>query len=246
MPKAVMFDCYNTLLRYVSKEDKEGIWEMLRIAISYICGKELEITEKELEDLYQVCCEKVEKKCIKAYGQYAEMDYTEVWYQVLMKLNLSRKMAREKAKDVLILHRIYARKINHLFPNVEKELMELKKQGIKLALLSNAQTCFVRDELPQEIWQLFDAAVVSQEVGIKKPSREVFRMLFAELAVKPKDVVFIGDSASDDMIPSGELGCNCVMIVKDEKKDTGLSHVVPFSPYKKTGYAGFAELILNI
>ena len=33
---------------------------------------------------------------------------------------------------------------------------------------------------------------------------------------------------------------------KVEKKDTGLSHVIPFSPYKKDGYAGFADLILTI
>ena len=163
-----------------------------------------------------------------------------------MKMGISRKKAREKAEDILLLHRIYAREKKHLFPNVEQELLALKKQGMKLALLSNAQTCFVRYELPQEIWRLFDATVVSQEVGIKKPSKEVFEMLFDELEVDSKDVVFVGDSASDDMIPSGELGCYSVMIVKDEKKDTGLSHVIPFSPYKKDGYAGFANMILSL
>lgn len=246
MPKAVMFDCYNTLLRYLSKEDKEGIWEMMITAISYVTKKKVSVTPEELEGLYLQSCQKVEKKCIKEFGIHAETIYSDVWYHVLMKLGISSKKAREKAEDVLLLHRIYIREKKHLFPNVEQELLELKKQGIKLALLSNAQTCFVRHELPQEIWKLFDAAVVSQEVNLKKPSKEVFKMLFSELEVEPKDVVFVGDSATDDMIPSGELGCHSVMIVKDEKKDTGLSHVIPFSPYKKDGYAGFADLILNL
>lgn len=246
MPKVVMFDCYNTLLRYISKEDKAGIWEMLVTGISYITGKNIAMCGGELEDLYLQLYEKEEKKCVKKHGPYAEINLTEVWYRVLLEMKLSRKVAREKAEDVLLLHRIYARKIKHLFPNVEKELLALKKQGIKLALLSNAQSCFVRHELPLEIWRLFDATVVSEEVNLKKPSKEVFRRLFAELEVEPKDVVFVGDSAQDDMIPSGELGCYCVMIVKDEKKDTGLSHVIPFSPYKKDGYAGFTDLILNI
>ena len=246
MPKAVMFDCYNTLLRYLSKEDKEGIWEMLITAISYLTRKEVAIAPEELEEIYHQSCQKVEKKCIKEFGIHAETNYTEVWYYVLMKMGVSRKKAREKAEDILLLHRIYAREKKYLFPNVEQELSELKKQGIKLALLSNAQSCFVRHELPPEIWRLFDAAVVSQEVNLKKPSKEVFKMLFDELEVHPEDVVFVGDSASDDMIPSGELGCYSVMIVKDEQKDTGLSHVIPFSPYKKDGYAGFADLIMNL
>ena len=246
MPKVVIFDCYNTLLRYISKEDKEGIWEMLIKAISYITEKKIEMDADTLEDLYQQIYIKEEKKCMKKHGIHAEINLTEVWYRILLELKLSRRVAREKAEDVLLLHRIYARRIKHLFPNVEVELLELKKHGMKLALLSNAQTCFVRHELPQEIWKLFDATVVSEEVKLKKPSKEVFRMLFDKLEVEPQDVVFVGDSAQDDMIPSGELGCHCVMIVRDEKKDTGLSHVIPFSPYKKDGYSGFADLILNI
>ena len=47
MPKAVMFDCYNTLLRYLSKEDKEGIWEMMITAISYVTKKKVSVTPEE-------------------------------------------------------------------------------------------------------------------------------------------------------------------------------------------------------
>ena len=37
-------------------------------------------------------------------------------------------MVEEKAEDMLLLHRLYARKQKHLFPNVQEELMKLKEQ----------------------------------------------------------------------------------------------------------------------
>ena len=67
MPKAVMFDCYNTLLRYLSKEDKDGIWEMLLTAISYLTRKGSTVTPEELEEIYLQSCQKVEKKCRNNY-----------------------------------------------------------------------------------------------------------------------------------------------------------------------------------
>ena len=36
MVKAVIFDCYNTLLCYQSQEEKTGIWEMMAKAVEYI------------------------------------------------------------------------------------------------------------------------------------------------------------------------------------------------------------------
>lgn len=179
MPKAVMFDCYNTLLRYKSEEGRDGIWEMMKSAIEYMTERELSITPQDLADLYR-------KACIK------------------------------------------------------------EEQGVKLLLLSNAQTCFIDNELPKETRKLFDEVLISEEMGIKKPSEELFRIAFERLGIKPEEAVFVGDSAEDDMIPSGKLGCLCVMIGKSKRKDSSLSHVLHFNPYGRTGYAGFSKLIADL
>lgn len=155
MSKAVMFDCYNTLLRYESEEEKAGIWKMMKEAIEYTTG-------------------------------------------------------------------------------------------MKLLLLSNAQNCFIYNELPVEIRKMFDVVIISEEVGIKKPAPEVFGLAFEKLDMKPEDTVFVGDSLEDDMIPSGKLGCYCIMIGKEEKKTPELSHVIHFNPYKESGYTGLAENIAAI
>lgn len=244
MPKAVMFDCYNTLLRYESQEDKEQIWEMMLAAIQYMTEKEITVTPKELETLYQEASRKEEAECVAGRGIHAEVSLSRTWAEVLIKLNIPKAMAEEKAEDMLLVFRLYTRKKKHLFPNVKKELLELKKQGMKLLLLSNAQTCFIYNELPEEIRLLFDEIMISENVGIKKPSKELFELAFKRLEMEPEEIVFVGDSAEDDMIPSGKLGCHCVMIGREKKADPALSHVVHFNPYKESGYTGLCDIIM--
>ena len=246
MPKAVMFDCYNTLLRYESEEEKAGIWKMMKEAIEYTTGMKLQITPRKLEALYKAEYEIEEKECISERGVYAEVSLGRVWLQVLTKLELPKKMAEEKAEDMLLLHRLYARKEKHLFPNVQEELLALKEKGMKLLLLSNAQNCFIYNEFPVEIRKMFDVVIISEEVGIKKPAPEVFGLAFEKLDMKPEDTVFVGDSLEDDMIPAGKSGCHCVMIGKEKKENPALSHVIHFNPYKESGYTGLAEIIAAI
>mgnify|MGYP003298660508 FL=1 len=246
MLKAVMFDCYNTLLRYESQEDKERIWEMMLEAIQYMTEKKFQITSKELEVLYQKACEREERRCRLERGIHAEVSLSKVWSEVLTKLGISRKMTEEKAEDMLLVFRLYTRKQKQLFPNVKKELLKLKENGMKLLLLSNAQTCFIYNELPEEIRLLFDEIMISENMGIKKPSEDLFKIAFKRLKMKPEEIVFVGDSAEDDMIPSGRLGCRCVMIGKQKKADPALSHVIHFNPYKESGYDGFSEIITSI
>ena len=208
MQKAVMFDCYNTLLRYESEEERAGIWKMMKEAIQYTTGIKLLMTPKKLETLYKAEYDKEENQSKAMRGEYAEISLSRVWFRILIGLGISEQMAEEKAEDLLLLHRLYARKEKHLFPHVEKELIALKEKGMKLLLLSNAPNCFIYNELPVEVRRLFDVVIISEEVGIKKPSPEVFRLAFEKLNMKPEDTVFVGDSLEDDMIPSGKLGCH--------------------------------------
>lgn len=243
MPKAVIFDCYNTLLLYESQEEKERIWEMMAVAIQYMTEKELTVTPEELESLYQKACEKEERDCKEKGGIHAEVSLRRVWVNVLTTLNIPGQMAEEKAEDILLVHRLYTRKRKALFSNVQKELMALKKHGLKLLLLSNAQTCFIYNELPKEIRELFDEVLISEAVGMKKPSEELFQLAFEKLGTEPENIVFVGDSAEDDMIPAGKFGCHCIMIGKQKRTEDMLSHVVTFNPYGKSGYNGLSEII---
>lgn len=245
MTKAVMFDYYNTLLRYKSVEYKIEIWEVLTEIIK-LAIEDFSMTAKELRKLYEEVHDKVLLECQAEYGIYAEINLEKVWKEVLVKLGMEEDAAEKKAVKLLMIFRACAEREKEIFPNVKNELLALKEQGIKLLLLSNAQTCFIDAEFPEEIRELFDVVLISQELGIKKPSPKAFRLAFEKLGAKPENIVYVGDSAEDDMIPAGKAGCHCIMIAKRKKKLAALSHVNWFNPYKKNGYAGLCDMVVAL
>ena len=242
MPKAVIFDYYNTLLCYESMDDRMEVWKIVKKTLE-LSIEDFSMTAEELRDLYHEECEKELENCQKERGIYAEICLKRVWKEVLVKAGMEKDWAGRKADKILLVHRLCAEKTNQLFPNVKKELLALKEQGMKILLLSNAQVRFIKEELPEEIRKLFDVVMISENMGIKKPSEELFQIAFEKLGVEPKDIVYVGDSEHDDMIPAGKLGCHCIMIGKKKQKKAALSHVTWFNPYKKKGYEGLCEVI---
>jgi epoxide hydrolase-like predicted phosphatase len=65
-----------------------------------------------------------------------------------------------------------------------------RKAGIKTALLSNSWGM----DYPREGWdELFDAVVISGEVGMRKPEPEIFLRAAEELGLPPEQCVFVDD-----------------------------------------------------
>ena len=146
------------------------------------------MTAEELQALYQTEYDRELTDCQNKRGIYAEISLNRVWSEVLNKAGMTKELAERKSDKILMVQRLCAEKMNELFPNVKKELLALKEQGMKLLLLSNAQMCFIEEELPE-------------------------------------DIVYVGDSAQNDMIPAGKYGCHCIMIGKKKQKRVALSHV---------------------
>jgi len=71
-------------------------------------------------------------------------------------------------------------------------------KGYKTAMLSNVNRQFV-DSLfsQQEQAELFDAVVISSEVGIAKPNDLIYEMTAMKLGVVPEECVMIDDSEAN-------------------------------------------------
>lgn len=75
-------------------------------------------------------------------------------------------------------------------PPLLTALRKAKQHGLKTALLSNA------DGWWQPPWQdLFDAAVISGEVGLAKPDPEIYLLTATKLDLEPGECVFVDDLA---------------------------------------------------
>lgn len=70
----------------------------------------------------------------------------------------------------------------------------LRKQGFKVAILSNAGTD-LREKLQKlRIMEMVDDVVISGEIGFQKPHKEAFEVLFNRLQIHSHEAVFIDDS----------------------------------------------------
>ncbi|RTQ44905.1 HAD family phosphatase [Hymenobacter gummosus] len=82
-------------------------------------------------------------------------------------------------------------------------LRELRRQGYRTALLSNTNSIHIQviDEmlrreygLANGIAEVIDRVFYSQQVGLRKPGREIFEHVLRELDWRPEETLFVEDS----------------------------------------------------
>ncbi|MBS2962491.1 HAD-IA family hydrolase [Actinocrinis puniceicyclus] len=75
-------------------------------------------------------------------------------------------------------------------PAMVNAVRRAKESGLRTALLSNS---WGNDYLRDEWDQLFDAVVISGEVGMRKPEPEIYLHTLGLLDVAPAEAVFVDD-----------------------------------------------------
>jgi putative hydrolase of the HAD superfamily len=94
-----------------------------------------------------------------------------------------------------------------LYPHVSVTLVSLIKQGIKLAVVSDAPR--------REAWlrlcalnlhHLFDVVVTFEDTGERKPSPAPFRLVLERLGIAPAEALMVGDWAERDVVGAMQLG----------------------------------------
>ena len=106
------------------------------------------------------------------------------------------------------------KKINFELVEIMKDL---KKKGYKIGLLSNNNFTKLKRELTDlDLIDLFDAVVVSSEVGYQKPQPEIFHILFDRLGIKSDEVVFVDDTESS-LSGSENIGYTPLLFTSNQK-----------------------------
>lgn len=93
-------------------------------------------------------------------------------------------------------------------------LQQLRQRGLRLGLVSNAHflpALMLEDFERLGLSELFDAIVISSQVGVRKPHPEIFRRALAELELTPEETVFVGDKMREDVLGPKELGMRAVL-----------------------------------
>lgn len=94
-------------------------------------------------------------------------------------------------------------------------LEALRARGIKIGIISNWDTRLrgILNELQTPV----DFAVISSEVGYRKPRREIFARAEAHAGVKSSEALHIGDFYEEDVVGALASGWKAALIVRQEK-----------------------------
>lgn len=91
-------------------------------------------------------------------------------------------------------------------------LADLRKRGLKIGLVSNADVTEVAAWPRSPLAPHFDSVVFSCHVGLKKPDAAIYERSLSELGVKAAEAVFVGDGGSDELKGAKSVGLTTVMM----------------------------------
>jgi HAD superfamily hydrolase (TIGR01549 family) len=95
------------------------------------------------------------------------------------------------------------------------KLIKQAKEKYKVALISNfTHAPVIYKSLRQlRLNEFFNAVVVSEEVGWRKPSSYIFEHALNKLQVKAHEAIYIGDSPNEDIKGAKQAGIKTVFVV---------------------------------
>lgn len=101
-------------------------------------------------------------------------------------------------------------------PAEHAEILRRLREHCPLALCSNySHTPTALEILEREgLRDLFDAVVVSADVGVRKPHRRIFERVFEALDLPVGNAMHVGDSLSKDVAGASPLGLETVWITR--------------------------------
>lgn len=127
-----------------------------------------------------------------------------------------------------------------LYPGALELLARLRSVGLRVVLVSNAQSCYTRPELAMlGLEYAFDRIVISSEIGVRKPSPAIFRRAAQAEGVAPCRVLMVGNDERSDIMGAAGAGIDGVYM-RTEISPTGDPQTSQHAVRSLTGpdYAG--------
>ena len=234
-----IFDLYGTLLDIETDEQQSSLWEyMAQIYNCYGC----EWKGSDLKAAYQKMVGEEETALRQQTGYaYPEIRLERVFARLLLEapdrhscearidgeeVEVLRTNGRRQRETVLkrmmdsewcfwmaSQFRVSSRKRMALYPNTIQVLEQLRAEGKRIYLLSNAQRSFTMPEL--EITGLLpylDAVYISSDAGMKKPQPEYMRKLLSEQRIGPEESVMVGNEMASDIAVAVACGMDSIYL----------------------------------
>lgn len=103
-----------------------------------------------------------------------------------------------------------------LFPETKEVLNTLKKLGVKIILVTNSPSTSKQAFNSMQLAKFFDKILFSCDLGILKPSKEIFQEALKGFNIQPEGAIMIGDSLEKDVQGAVDAGLNAILLDRSE------------------------------
>jgi putative hydrolase of the HAD superfamily len=104
-----------------------------------------------------------------------------------------------------------------LYDDVEPTLTDLRKRGLRLAIVSNWDTRLRKICVGLGVDRLVDFIVISAEAGVRKPDPRIFEEALRRAEVSAKEAIHVGDLPDEDIEGARRAGIRGVLIDRQKR-----------------------------
>lgn len=166
------------------------------------------LNKNELKDFYHTFADNMD------VGEY---DVVEFWKKCVAKFNLKNALDYNLAKSWVSDYRII-KPIYEMIVSLEGEL----KMGIISNIHADVWWAAVADNWVPKI--KYKEIILSSEVGVMKPNKEIYEIAQKRSGVKPEEILFIDDKPENLIVPN-EMGWK-TLLFDQLKAENGVSQIL--------------------
>lgn len=247
----LIFDLYGTLVD-IHTEENALVWEKTALYFGYYGAH---YSPAQLKEAFEEELKKRKAKAGQSYECFPDLPFEPIMAQ------LFRRAGVEENADALGLNaaqlfRICSTEYIKLYPGTLEALARLRKKGLRLWLLSNAQRVFTAYELRHlGLGAQLDGIFISSDYGCRKPDARFYQALMEEKKLDVSRCLMIGNDRETDIAGAKALGMGTVYMhtqltpPHQAAADPALhpsSHCGPHYEYEGDNWADLVELVEKI
>ncbi len=204
---AVIFDLFGTLIDKFSLREHQSVLRQMALVLS-----------APSDDFIQLWFDTFNERGLGIFQSLeANIEY------ICKKLELQTEGDRVKlAAKINIEYTASAMKPR---PYASELLSYLKSHGYRTGLITNCSAEIPKIYNDTPFAHLIDVAIFSSLVGLQKPDLRIYQLAVEQLAVKPKNCLYIGDGDSQELTGASQVGMHPVLIRDPDEDSTDVHRV---------------------
>ncbi len=205
-----VFDLYGTLVDIHTDENSPELWEKMALLYGYYGAS---YSPEALKTRYETLVCQKERAMMQSWeetARYAHEASPEIQLEAVFAALFQEKnvaAAPELAVHAGQFFRILSTKKLLVYPGTQELLRQLRREGKRVYLLSNAQRIFTEYEMRfLGLTDLFDDILISSDHGVKKPDIRFFEILMKRHDLDPGRTLFVGNDSRTDIGGAKSVG----------------------------------------